>query len=301
MTRVVVIAALVFWAGATLLLAEFRRLSRPSLAERLGPYAPGGNQGRRPSRLLSAESFRDVAGPLVTGIGQRVAGLFGVGEPLELRLRRIHSNLDPTSFRLRQLAWMGAGLGVGLVLAALGLPLPLALFTLLGLPVLAFLVLEQALANASSKWQARLSRELPVVSEQLAMLLGAGFSLGSALNRLAARSHGACGADLRTVMNRIRQGLPEIAALREWADLAKVDGINRLVAVLSLNSQSSDLGRLVSNEARLIRRDLQRQVTEALERRGQQVWVPVSVATLVPGVIFLAIPFIAALRLFANV
>ena len=37
-----------------------------------------------------------------------------------------------------------------------------------------------------------------------------------------------------------------------------------------------------------------------LERRAQQVWVPVTVATLVPGVIFLAVPFLAALKLFSN-
>ena len=37
-----------------------------------------------------------------------------------------------------------------------------------------------------------------------------------------------------------------------------------------------------------------------MERRGQQVWIPVTVAALVPGAIFLAIPFIEALRLFAG-
>jgi hypothetical protein len=30
------------------------------------------------------------------------------------------------------------------------------------------------------------------------------------------------------------------------------------------------------------------------------VWIPVTVAALVPGVIFLAVPFIDALSLFAN-
>jgi hypothetical protein len=37
-----------------------------------------------------------------------------------------------------------------------------------------------------------------------------------------------------------------------------------------------------------------------MERRGQQVWIPVTVATLIPGVIFLSIPFIEALRLFST-
>jgi hypothetical protein len=36
-----------------------------------------------------------------------------------------------------------------------------------------------------------------------------------------------------------------------------------------------------------------------MERRAQTVWVPVTVAALVPGVLFLAIPFVEALRLFS--
>jgi hypothetical protein len=79
-----------------------------------------------------------------------------------------------------------------------------------------------------------------------------------------------------------------------------VDALDRLVAVIALNVDASDLGRLVSDEARAIRRDVQRDLVQIMERRGQQVWVPVTVATLVPGVIFLAIPFVEALRLFAG-
>ena len=62
---------------------------------------------------------------------------------------------------------------------------------------------------------------------------------------------------------------------------------------------SSDLGRLISEEARSIRKDTQRRLIETAERRAQQVWIPVTVAALVPGVIFLAVPFMEALRLFA--
>ena len=70
--------------------------------------------------------------------------------------------------------------------------------------------------------------------------------------------------------------------------------------MLALNRQAGDLGRLISEEARAIRRDVQRELVERIERREQQVWIPVTVATLVPGVIFLAVPFIEAMRLFAG-
>ena len=72
------------------------------------------------------------------------------------------------------------------------------------------------------------------------------------------------------------------------------------VALLRLNREAGDLGRLIAEEARSIRRDVHRQLIETVERRGQQVWIPVTVATLVPGVIFLAIPFTEAMRLFTQ-
>jgi len=72
------------------------------------------------------------------------------------------------------------------------------------------------------------------------------------------------------------------------------------VHVLALNREASDLGRLISEEARAIRRDVQRELIETIEKRGQQVWIPVTVATLLPGVIFLAVPFIQALSLFSG-
>jgi len=163
-----------------------------------------------------------------------------------------------------------------------------------------FLVLEQRVAAQSAARQRRIFLELPVVSEQLAMLLTAGYSLGAALNRIALRGQGGCAEDLRIVMGRVRQGLTEVEALREWAAVTRVDALDRLVAVLALNSEAADLGRLVSDQARSIRADVQREVVETMERRAQSVWVPVTIATLVPGVILLAIPFAQALKLFTS-
>jgi Flp pilus assembly protein TadB len=158
---------------------------------------------------------------------------------------------------------------------------------------------EQQVASASDAWRRRLTLELPVVAEQLAMLLSAGYSLGAALNRIAARGGGNVSRDLARVCGRIRQGLTEVEALREWAEVADVEGLHRLLPILGLNREASDLGRLISEEARAIRKDTQRRLIETAERRAQQVWIPVTVAALVPGVIFLAVPFMQALDLFA--
>ena len=298
--RLMVVAAVYLWAGLVLLFSEVRWFARRPLTERLRPYvAP--ERSRRGPGLLSVESFGEVIGPLSREIGSRLARLFGVSEELATRLDRIHSPYDVTGFRVRQLGTSVATLAVaGLVLAVLRPPALVGVAALLGAPLLTFLVLEQRLSKRSAEWQRRIVLELPVVSEQLAMLLSAGFSLGAALHRLAERGQGACAQDLRRVNGRVRQGLTEVEALREWASVARVAALDRLIPVLALNQEAADLGRLLSEEARSIRRDVQRSLVETMERRSQQVWIPVTVATLLPGVIFLAIPFIEALRLFAT-
>jgi tight adherence protein C len=300
-TQLLAVAALALFAGSTLLLSHVRWFRRRPLADRLAPYVPGGSAVRSTSILVSAETFGQVIGPLARAVGERVARAVGVTEPLAVRLERIGSPLDVTGFRVRQLGWAAVGLVTGTVLAvAAQLSGPVALLLIVTGPLIGFLVVEQRLAMESQAWQRRVFLELPVVAEQLGMLLSAGYSLGAGLGRLANRGKGACGRDLQRVVGRIRQGLSETEALREWAAVADVDALHRLVGVLALNRQSGDLGRLIGEEARAIRRDVHRELIETIERRGQQVWIPVTVAALVPGVIFLAVPFIYALRLFAN-
>lgn len=302
MARWLTACAALLWVGSALVLSEVRWFARRPLTSRLLPYTPGGMRGGPgTSGLLSVTSFREVLAPLAQRTGARLAGLFGINEELAVRLQRIHWPLDVASFRVRQAGWTGAGLGAGALLAAATRPpLGVAILFVSGGPLLAFLLIEQQVATASDRWKRRIFLELPVLSEQLGMLIGAGFSLGAALNRLASRGTGACARDLAGVCGRIRQGLSEVEALREWAEVVDVDALTRLVAVLALNREAGDLGRLIAEEARGIRREVQRELVEQIERRSQQVWIPVTVATLVPGAVLLAVPFIEALRLFSS-
>src|SRR5688572_16683398 len=303
MPRLLAASALVLMVGATLVLSELRWFNRQPLAERLRPYGPAARSSGATSGggLLSVASFRDVVGPLARQVGERLAAVVGVDEDLSLRLERVHATMDATAVRVRQLGWSAAGFGGGVLMAvAMRPPLAITLLLVVGLPALAFLVVEQQLAATSDRRKRRIFLELPVLSEQLGMLLGAGYSLGGALNRLTARGSGACAQDLASVCGRIRQGLSEVDALREWAAVADVDALSRLVGVLSLNREAGDLGRLVADEARSIRREVQRELIEQIERRAQQVWIPVTVATLVPGAVLLAVPFLEALRLFST-
>lgn len=300
--RAALVVVVLLWVGVTLVLAEIRWFRRVSLADRLGAYAPVGVNGRRdPRGVVSVEALQEVVAPLARSIGSWTSELLGVEEDLATRLTRIHSTTDPASFRVRQLGWSVAVLAGGaMVTVVTGAgPLFAALF-LLGAPTLAFLVPEQQLASAGRRWQRRIFLELPVVAEQLGMLLSAGFSLGAALNRLAERGRGACGQDLQRVCARIRYGAAEIDALHEWGQISQVPAVERLVGVLALNREAGDLGRLISEEARSIRRDAQRELVEAIERKAQLVWVPVTVAALPPGTLFIVVPFVEAMRLFTS-
>ena len=305
--RLAVLAGIALWAGTTLLLAELRWFQRRPLAARLAPYLTGSGRTLRGGAAsgragtLSVASLREVIGPLASSVGGSLARLAGVEEPVALRLQRIHSPEDPTAFRLRQLGWAGVGFLCGAAATVVLAPSPMVgLVVVLGATAMGFLLVEQQLAARSAAWQRRVFLELPVVAEQLGMLISAGYSLGAALNRVAARGSGAISQDLRRVTDRIRQGLSEVEALREWAALVEVDGVERLVAVLALNRDAGDLGRLMSEEARSIRRDVHRELIESIERRSQQVWIPVTVATLLPGVLFMAVPFIEALKVFSG-
>lgn len=301
MTRLLILVALLAGAGTTLVLSELRWFSRRPLDERLQPYVPGGWQ--RPPRLgvLSVGTFREVVRPLATMVGDLVGQVFGVRDDLTTRLARVHSPLDATALRVRQLGWaVAVFLASSIVILVTAPPAAAATLALVGGPLLAFLVIEQQVITASTRWQRRLFLELPVVSEQIGMLLSAGYSLGSALERISRRGRGACARDLQRVGRRVRQGLTEAEALAEWAELADVAALHRLVGILALDRDTGDLGRLIADEARAVRREVHRQLISQIDRRAQQVWIPVTVATLVPGTLFLAVPFLQAMRLFGS-
>ncbi|MDE0606727.1 MAG: type II secretion system F family protein [Acidimicrobiaceae bacterium] len=298
--RALAVLSLLAFFGMALLLSEQRWINRPRLTDRLAPYAPGFAAVSKAS-LLSVASFREVVAPLSQVVGERIARVFGISEELGVRLRRIHSPLDATTFRVRQIGWASTTFMVGTLGAvALRLPAVFAVLVVLGAPILSFLLLEQQVVGASAAWQRRLSVELPVVAEQLGMLMSAGWSLSAALNRVAERGSGNCSKDLKRVVQRVRQGLTEAEALQEWTDLAQVEALERLISILALNRETADLGRLISTEARSIRRENQRELIEAIEKRTQQVWIPVTAATLVPGLLLMGIPFLDALSLFST-
>ena len=85
MTRLIAAAALLGFAGSTLVLSELRWFNSKSLVSRIAPYLPG-TSAPLSSELLSVEGFRELLRPLALSLGAVAARVFGVDEELPRRL-----------------------------------------------------------------------------------------------------------------------------------------------------------------------------------------------------------------------
>ena len=231
---------------------------------------------------------------------QRVATLVNGDIELAARLSQAGSSRTPFEHRARQTGGAIAGLvASGTALAIVGVRPPLALAGALAVAAGIFGGAEHGLARAMATRRTQIIEELPIVAEQVGMLLASGMSLTSALDTAAGRGHGICAEGLGRVGARVAGGTTVEVALAEWADNAGSAEIRRFVGVLTLHEDTSDVAALVSDEARSARMEAHRRLISHIERRSEQVWIPVTVAALVPGCVLLAIPFSDALRGYA--
>lgn len=282
------------WLGLVIVLDQAPWFRGRSLARRLAPFLPGwdaadtGDRSSVPTRVL---------GPVVERALDAVRQGIGTNTDLRRRLLRAGRVDTAAAFRTRQFGHALAGACAGGVIAVASGAAGLAACGWVAAPAIAWAIVdEQRLGRAIAGRHERLRLELPVVAEQLGILVTAGYSLPAAVQRIADRGHGLAAEDLARVGRRLRQGLTDTAALSEWEERSGLDTVGRLGRVLAMHRDAGDLGSLISAEARSMRADTHRHLVETIERRSQLVWVPVTVATLVPGLLLLGIPFISALR-----
>lgn len=286
--------------GSIMLLRHVRWFSQRSLSDRIRPFVPHAfviESKREETRIDSIDAVLKFFGIAADVIARQL----GVRDSLELRLAQADMLQTPQEFRIRQLGWTAAsGLVVMLACVTLQTTFLIAVFFATVAMCLVFLVIEQLLSQRIANVRDRTFLELPVVAEQVATLLSAGYSLATALRHCSQRNTGSSGAMLRRVLERVKHGVGLNTALREWSDVLQITELQQFVAILSLQHETPDLARLVSEHARVMRNEAQRRRCELIERRSQQVWIPVTVATLIPGVIFLLIPFLQALSLLSG-
>ena len=288
MNALTVVCLAAGWTGTMVLLDLVPWFRTQPLQRRLAPYRADGPAPRAPGH-----------GPvqlLLDHAADRLARAFGMSGSLAERLGRAGIATPPSTVRSRRFATVVVTSSLTAAAAVAAGPGWLAGCGLVVGAAAGTLVADEVwMATRARRRADQVRGELPVVAEQLGMLLSAGYSLPAAFQRLAQRGNGAVADGLAQVVRRLRQGETERDALEEWARSTGVDGAGRLVKVLTIHRQAGDLGQLISDEARSVRAEHHQALLESIARRGQLVWIPVTVATLVPGLVVLAVPFASAM------
>jgi hypothetical protein len=133
MTALEIAASLALLIGASMLFSQIGWFGRTSLVERLRPYTPLGFTVTPDRGAFSPESLLDALRPIAQVVGGALSRLFGVGEEIEVKLRRLHHPLDAVEFRLRQLGYSVLALSLAAVAAVvLGPPPAVAVLFMLG-------------------------------------------------------------------------------------------------------------------------------------------------------------------------
>lgn len=282
-------ALIMAWAGATVLLGLTNRCGSLGLPARWRRYQRG--QGA-PAPWPSPDSR----------IGHWLA-VEGVGRAaLAEQLRQAGSSLSPTEFRAHQLrSAILSTMAAGAVAGVLRLPAFVGLAALLTPGPTAVLLSNGAMTARARRHRRQVQECLPTMAQMLTAQLCSGSSLSKALVHLAGSGQGPLKADLLHICSRISQGMGELAALSEWAGGMSSAGAIRLVETLRAATHSGDLARLVRMEGRNLSEEAHRRRLAIIERRAQQVWIPVAVATLVPGAVLLLVPFVSALTRLAQI
>ena len=271
------------WAGMWLGLTAVAQRRTPTLAQLLRPSpAP-------PQR------WTDSVGHGIEWLVTRL----GVRSELSQRLIRAADTRSVETFRASQTVAAGT---LAVVVIGLGTLAGAPQSALLGLGILvalvAVLVCEQALVERGDRRRNAAELELPVVAEQLSILLASGSSVGTALAWVARRGHGVLAEEFGTTHDQIAHGLEQSQALDALGKRLGSERVRRLCLLLALDHRAADLGHLVAQEAAVQRREAHHALLAEIERRSQKVWIPITLAALVPGSIVLAIPLLDSLRAF---
>jgi tight adherence protein C len=277
--------------GWMLLLGSLRSLRRPSLLRRLERRLDGAADDV-PSRqaLRRTRSGDRLGGTRESRLDWRRGGLRG-------RLERAGSEATPRQLAIGTLACATAGLVFGVLVstATTSTALRLAL-ALLGAAIgslAPFGFLEQR----ATRRQAERTDAFPLLVEHLAMLAGHGFAVPEAFWRLERRWRDTTvGADLRALCRRMAQGAEPAVAVADWAEAHRFPPGERLADALAATATSSDCERVLWQLGRAERERHLAELVRRFQVREQQVWIPVTVAAFVPGMLLLVLPFARALH-----
>lgn len=221
---------------------------------------------------------------------------------LQERLKRAGSHLSPTEFRSQQVLWTTCGLSIALSLAV---PLavsgritpPIALILIALFPITAALLRDWFLGQAIARRETALARQLPTITELLALAVGAGESPLAALERVAGCTRGELSDELKRTVADIHAGTPMDQGLKNFANRSEVAAITRFADSLAVAiERGTPLTDVLHDQARDSREESRRHLMELSGRKEIAMLVPVIFFILPITVIFAVFPGLSALR-----
>ncbi|MGV8877300.1 MAG: type II secretion system F family protein [Rhodoglobus sp.] len=297
-----VVAGTAAGLGLWSLLSLIPRLSRPTLANRVAPYVIDVSAGARdyvaPRSAGPLPVFGVLIVPALLWMRRFLASVAGGGDQIARRIRQAGSEMSVEAYRSQQLL---ASLG-GAMLAVV---FDVTVANAQHVPLIAQVVLvivgaaagvmsrDYLLVRSAKKRIHRLSAELPVVLEFLALSLSAGEGILDAVGRVSRVSGGELSRELARVVATVNTGLPfgdSLAVLSRELDLPP---FARCVdQILGALDRGTPLSEVLQAQAQDAREDSKR---ELLELAGKK-----EVAMLFP-LVFLILPITIAFAIFPGI
>jgi hypothetical protein len=123
---------------------------------------------------------------------------------------------------------------------------------------------------------------------------------GNSLNAALANAEGVTNPDVAQLQNLLRSGLDLETAASFWLAEFDTESKRRLTDLFLAKTTTSETLALLSALISQLRKEQRFSLIAEIERRNQLVWIPVTIAVLVPGMIFIAIPLEATLHSLLN-
>lgn len=283
-------------AGLMLILWATPRWSAPTLTRRIAPYV---RDVADPLGLTPLQApTREPGGSVLT----RLAARWTTPDSLTHRLRRAGWQIDPATFRARQLGWgiagliVGAALVVALVLTGSASP-PVAV-----VPVLAaaagLVGYDMWLGAAVRSRAARAAEELPTILEFLALCLAAGEGALDAIRRVAAVGSGEIVTELRRAVIAVGTGATLTDALMDVGRALETPGVTRSIdQIVAAIERGAPLAHVLQAQASDAREDAKRLLIEKAGRKEIYMLLPLVFLILPLSVLIAVFPGIVLLRL----
>lgn len=123
---------------------------------------------------------------------------------------------------------------------------------------------------------------------------------GNSLNAALASAEGVANSDVALLQNLLRSGLDLETAASFWLEEFDTESKRRLTDLFLAKTTTSETLALLSALISQLKKEQRFSLVGEIERRNQLVWIPVTIAVLVPGMIFIAIPLEATLHSLLN-